>query len=488
MREHHVTVLSSARAPLVALLLLLTGCASTSPKAALRDVSSAVESRSGHTLRWDRSTTEDQQASAAVARLLANELTVDGAVQVALLASPSLRSKLEELSIAQADLVQAGLLKNPVFSVGRTAWEAEHISPNLFFNVEQDFLDILTMPMRKRVAATQLEATKLEVGDEVLALAAEVRSAFYTAQGAEQVAAMRTLVHEAAQTSADLARRQAEAGNMSDLALSSELSLASQTRLDLERSRGEAAVARERLTKLMGLWGPRTAWKMAPKLPELPVAEVSLEHLESIAVEKRLDIGAARRELQSLGYALSLARTTRWTGAVSVNVEAGRLRNSKNVSFGPSVSLEIPLFDQRQAQIAKLEAFVRQSEDNLHALAIDARSDVRAARARVLASRAVIEEYARVLVPLRENIVKLTQQHYDAMLLGVYQLLQAKQSELASYRELIEALRDYWIARSDLERVVGTRLAPGEAKTPAAIVSPAAVSPVPDGAGTHHHH
>jgi cobalt-zinc-cadmium efflux system outer membrane protein len=449
------------RLELLAFAALLSGCASTSAAPAFREVADNVEARSGHLLRWDQSTEEDKQASVAIDRLLASELTVDGAVQVALLASPALRSKLEELSIAQADLVQAGLLKNPVFGVGTTAWESEHISPNLFFSVEQDFLDILTMPMRKKVAKAELESTKLEVGDEVLKLAAEVRTAFYTAQAAQQVLELRRIVDESAQTAAELARSQHDAGNTSELTLGAELALASQARLDLARSEGEATVLRERVTKLMGLWGPRASWKMAPRLPEVPSAEVPLDSLETIAMQKRLDVGAARRELESLGYSLSLAKTTRWVGAVSVNVTAGRLRNTNHVAFGPSVTLEIPLFDQRQAAIAKLEAFKRQSEDNLHALAIDARSDVRAARARVLSSRAVVDQYAKVLVPTRENLVKLSQQQYDAMLLGVFQLIQAKQSELAAYRELIEAVRDYWIARSDLERAVGTRLGPG---------------------------
>ena len=208
----------------------------------------------------------------------------------------------------------------------------------------------------------------------------------------------------------------------------------------------------------MGLWGPRANWKLAPRLPELPHDEVSLEDLEQVAMKNRLDIAAARQEREYLEKALSLTKTTRWTGSIRVNVEAGRLRNTGHVSFGPTVFLEIPLFDQRQAQVARLEAFVRQSVDNLESLGIDARSDVRAARARVLASRSVVDEYRTVLVPRRENIVQLSQRNYDAMLLGVYQLLSAKQAEYSTYREYIEALRDYWIARSDLERAVGTRL------------------------------
>jgi outer membrane protein, heavy metal efflux system len=217
-------------------LLLGTGCASTSPAGAAKDVSHEVELRLGHPVRWDQNTEEDKQAAQAIDRLFSTELTADSAVQIALLGSPHLRAKLEELAIAQADVVQAGLLKNPVFSVGRTAWESEHIAPNLFLAVEQEFLEVLTMPLRKRVAAAELEATKFAVGDEVLSLAAEVRTAFYTAQAAEQVRAMRALVDDAAQVAAELAKRQHEAGNMSDLVLSQELSLAAQTGIDLRRS------------------------------------------------------------------------------------------------------------------------------------------------------------------------------------------------------------------------------------------------------------
>lgn len=475
--------MSSRKTALVAAALaLLAGCASTSPREPFKDVSSAVDTRSGHKIRWNQATDDDKEAEKAIDRLLGGELTVSSAVQVALLANPSLQAKFEELAISQADLVQAGLLKNPTFTLGRTAWEAEHISPNLFATVEQDFLDLVTMPMRKRVAAAELEATKLEVGDHVLELAAQVREAFYTAQAAEQVVAMRRLVDEASKTSAELARRQHEAGNMSDLALNTELALAAQTSLDRRRSEGEAAVAREKLNKLMGAWGARTAWKMAARLPELPKEEAPLEHLESVAIGQRLDIGAARRNVQAMEYALGLAKTTRWVGTVNIGVSAGRLRHNRKFSFGPSVTLEIPLFDQRQAQIARLEAFKRQGESELAALAIDVRADVRSSRARVLTARGVVEEFGKVIVPLRENVVRYSQEQYDAMLIGVYQLIQAKQSEFEAYREYIEALRDYWIAKSDLERAVGGRV--GGPPPPLAVNNPSAAVAPPS---THSH-
>jgi cobalt-zinc-cadmium efflux system outer membrane protein len=272
------------------------------------------------------------------------------------------------------------------------------------------------------------------------------------------VVLVRRLVRDASEASAELARRQQAAGTLSDLALANELGMASQVRLDLRKSEGEATIARERLTRLMGMWGARTAWKLAPRLPELPPVEVPLDRLESLAITNRLDIGAARREVQAIDSMLSLTSGARWTGLLNVEVQAARLRGSKRIAFGPRASIELPLFDQRQAAVARLESLKRSSEDHLQAMSIDVRSEVSTARSRLLVARDVVDEYRKVLVPQREAVVRLSQEQYDAMLIGVHQLLNAKQAEFATYKEYIEALRDYWIARSDLERAVATRL------------------------------
>lgn len=108
--------------------------------------------------------------------------------------------------------------------------------------------------------------------------------------------------------------------------------------------------------------------------------------------------------------------------------------------------------------IARLEAELRQRQERLAAVSIDARSEVREARGRVLVTRGIAAHYRAVVIPLRERIVALSQQNYDAMLLGVYQLLMAKQSEFNAYREYIEAVRDYWIAGAELSRATGGKL------------------------------
>jgi cobalt-zinc-cadmium efflux system outer membrane protein len=134
--------------------------------------------------------------------------------------------------------------------------------------------------------------------------------------------------------------------------------------------------------------------------------------------------------------------------------------------LGPSLRLELPIFDQRQATRAKLRAQLRQAERSLDELAIRVRSDVRSARTRLLASRQIVEFFAQTILPLRERELAATQLQYNAMQLGLLPLLAAKSHQVAANREYIESLRDYWLARTDLERAAGGPLpsAAGEDK------------------------
>jgi cobalt-zinc-cadmium efflux system outer membrane protein len=220
------------------------------------------------------------------------------------------------------------------------------------------------------------------------------------------------------------------------------------------RSDADVVSAREALTRLLGLWGPDTTYRITEKLPELPVEDVALEHLESLAIRRRLDLGAAHQEAQAVSDALAMTKNYRWLGATSVG--AGYERAPEGFSLaGPNAGVEVPLFDQKQAFIARLEGQLRGALARETALAVAVRSEVRVARSRLMATRAVVERYAQVVFPLSQRVVALTQEQYNAMLLGTYQLLQAKQAEVTAYREFIEALRDYWVARADLERATG---------------------------------
>jgi cobalt-zinc-cadmium efflux system outer membrane protein len=452
--------------------VVLPGCASTSAAPAFRDTAHLVEARTSHRIFWNQGGIYDDAVARNVRDLLARDLSVDAAIQIALLNNRDLQALYEELSIAQADLVQAGLLQNPTFSGALTVPVAgQDVQTGFDFGVAQDFLGLLMISARKKIAATELEATKMRVGDAVLRTTFDVETAYYTLLAAQQILDMRRTVLEAGDAAVALAETQHAAGNTSDLDLVNERTLYEQLRTDVKRSEADLLVAREALSRLLGLWGADAGFRVPARLPDPPPAEAPLQHLEALAIGRRLDLASAHERTQAFSHAAAMAKNFRLIGSTTVGATFERSPEHYS-AIAPNASLELPIFDQKQAAVARAEALVRQAQAHESALAVDIRSEVRVARGRLMALRDVVDRYAKVVVPLREQVVGLSQERYNAMLLGAYQLLAAKQNEVSAYREFIEALRDYWIARTDLERAVGAAIPNGVRATPAPGAKP----------------
>ena len=445
---------------LVLVLLVLSGCASTSAESDFRDTAKLVQERTGRRIHWDNGSDDDKQVAREFHRILSHDLTVDDAVVVALLENKTLQATYEDLTIAQADLVQAGLLKNPIVGGGLAFPIAGNVTTGGNLSVSEDFLSLFTIAAKKRIAASALQAAELRVGDAVVRMTCDVESTFYALQATEQMVAMRRQLLEAGDATLDLARRQHDAGNISDLDVANEETMVEELRTELMRSEADVVTSHEKLTRLLGVWGPDAAYHVVAKLPELPEsqgADPPSDHLEALAVGRRLDLLAAQAEVDAISHALTMTKTFRFLGGAAVggNYERAPERYS---TLGPNASLELPIFDQKQALVARLDGELRAAIARKNTLAVDIRSEVRDASSRLTASRAIVERYAKVILPLRERVVSLSQQQYDAMLIGTYQLLQSKRNQVSAYRELIEALRDYWIARADLERATGGSL------------------------------
>ncbi len=439
--------------------LAVTGCASVSPKGSFEDVSALVAARGGANIHWDQGTPADERVRAHVHDLVMGMLTPDGAVEVALLRNQGLVATYEELGIAQADLVQAGLLRNPGFGA-RVRFPTS--GPGTFIDTEfslvQDFLDLFTLPLRKRVAAAQLNAAKARVGSAVLELTAQVRQAVVSLQAAQATVEVRTLVLEAQSAAAELRARQRAVGNVGDLDVFQEQAFFEQSKLDLGRAELQAVEQREQVNRLLGLWGPDSGtWKVESKLPDVPERDPSLDHVESLAIGRRLDLLAVRAEGQALEEAASLTGVSRALPSLQVGVSTGRDAEGTRVT-GPDLSVELPIFDQGQARAARILAEVRQSRARQAELAVNIRAEVRALRNRLVVTHRSAEHYRTVLLPLREKALKESQLRYNAMLLGVFQLLQARREQIDVYRNYLETVRDYWITRAELERATGGSL------------------------------
>jgi cobalt-zinc-cadmium efflux system outer membrane protein len=354
----------------------------------------------------------------------------------------------------------------------------------------QNVISALQIPLKRRVAAAELERAKLEVAGLVIDLAARVKASFIRLQGALQRLELDASVVEATALAADVARRQHAAGTTTEFALASEEALAAQAQVDLARDQSRAAEDRERLSALMGLWGEDTGWRVAARLPDVPSEPLPASGLESLAVAQRLDLAAARAATLAVAERLALERFYGLLPEGDIGLLAEREIDDGRWSLGPSLGLPIPLFDQGQARRAKARAELQQGEARFAALAIEVRADVRRLLARAEASRTQATQYLRRVLPLRRRVFAQAQLEYNGMLIGVFQLLQAKRDEVEAGRAYITALTDYWTTLARLEGAVGGAL-PALARPappPAQAPMPPAEAPMPPAAPTESHH
>lgn len=430
--------------------MLLTGCATLSERPGFDDVQAEIQERAGHRVHWSTGTAEDQLTAQVIRDLLAHALTADQAVQVALLNNRRLQATFKELGVAQADLVQAGLLRNPIFS-------AEVLFPlaggpvELELGVAQSFLEILVIPLRQRVARSQFEEAKLNVTAAVLEMAYDTRVAFYEATAASQRVEMFEQIQLATELGYDFARRLHEAGNITDLALAQQQDLFDAAKLDVVRAQATLLSRRETLNRLMGLSGDDTQWQINGRLPDVPEDGPELAHLESQVMEQSLDLAMARQRILTAGRQLGITDATRLVPSLELGVDAER---NGSWAIGPTFSLPIPLFDQGQARLARNRSELRRQQETYASLAVELQSVAREAQHQFAAARQVAHHYQQVILPLRQQIVDDMQLQYNAMQVGLFELVRARERQIEAGSRYIDALADYWIARARINHLL----------------------------------
>lgn len=432
----------------------LTGCASVDLTAGFPEVGAAVEERYAMKIAWNRGTELDQEATEKLRALLQRKLTADDALQIAMLNNRDLQAMYTDLGVAQADLVQAGLFRNPILDAA-VLFPLSGIRPDLQLSVVLSFLDALYVPLRKRVAAARFEEAKLRVTGSVLDFALQARTAFYEHQANEQMLELRRSIVQALSASFEVSQRLHEAGNIADLDLARDRALMEASKLALRSAEVAARQSREQLNGLMGVWGEDTKWEIDGRLPEIPAQPLAVNGIERTALARSIDLSNARQRIIAAGQQLGYDRATALVPVLALGPAAEREEGWK---VGPVLSVPLPLFDQGQARLGRAVSELRRARQEYYALAVRIRSTARAVQERMRGARDRALYYRDILLPLRERIVNETQLQYNAMQIGIFQLLRDREQQIETAAAYVEALREYWVARAELEQISSGRL------------------------------
>jgi outer membrane protein TolC len=434
--------------------LLLSGCATFSPDGGMNVVANVA----GEAIRKDvvsiRTEDDAERAQDTVRRLLRQTLSVDAAVQVALLNNRGLQASYNELALAEAELVGESLPPNPTFSISRIAGDG---AIEIERKVIGDILALATLPFRSEIARQRFQKAQLRAVEETLRLAADVRRAYYRAVAANELVGLLTDAKSTAESTAQLAEKLGQTGALNKLDQAREQVFYAETTADLATLRQDATSSRERLIRLLGLWDGDLGFRLPQKLPALPRSPLSLPRIEVDAVEHRIDLQIARIELGALAKSLNLTEASRFVTMLDVAGIDRKTRDPDTPPFrerGFDVQFQIPIFDGGEVRVRQAAETYNQAFNLLTEKAVNVRSEARDAFRVYRSTYDIAGHYQREVLPLRKIISDEMQLRFSSMQVDVFALLTEARQRIAALRAAIEAKRDFWLAQSELQTAV----------------------------------
>lgn len=441
------------------LLTLLSGCASVNFDQTLAKTGQDTASFTQGQLVLAQTPELRAAQEQAAKEILQKPLSQGDAVRLALVNSPALQSLLAQNWADAAQVAQSGRIANPRFTFEslRGANELE-LGRLLSFGL----LDVLTLPARLGLAQRQIEQSQLRLSSDVITQVTQVRLAWVAAVAAQQSQVYAQQVFDLAQASAELARRMQAAGNFSRLQHMRHQAFFSQASVQLKQAQQEASGTRETLIRRLGLSEPQAqVLKLPDRLPTCPDQPRSPDEISRVVSTQRLDIQLAQAEYTAAAAAQGLQAISSFT-----DIEVGVLRNTvfnaagtKTQKSGYEISVRLPLFDwgdnQRQAMNAQTLAAAYRLEAALRV----AGSQVRESYAAYRTAFDNSEHHRAELVPLHKTILDENVLRYNAMQIGVFELLAEARAQISSVLAAIAAEQQFWLADALLQAaLVGSSL------------------------------
>lgn len=432
-------------------LLALCGCSSISQKEVFDSVDRMTAERGAGELRWIKSSDDAREIESRVQALLEEPLDQDNAVRICLINNRWLQQTYERIGIAQSDLIQSGLLSNPLlgYSIGRGNGKTTST-----VSVEFSFLELLWIPLRRELGGLALEEVKLNVGDEVLKMVRDTQKSYIDARVAQEKAQLYDEVVRSHEASVQLAARQMGAGNLSKRSFLKIQDAYSHVRLESIRLYRDRAMTREALTAMMGLYGQQTHYTLSSEPLVLPAHMAENIHLEQWAMKNRLDIAAAQKAVDYNAVELGYTGKTRFLNELEISVQSEKTTNENRFNT-VGIKIPIPLFDMGQARVSRSQSNYNASVHRLYALAINSRSMVREAYAKTRYAYDVAYEYQSSIVTVNRDILHETQLFYNGMLDGIYELLEDQRRYTETKLEALSAMGEYQKERCDLIYAIG---------------------------------
>lgn len=384
-------------------------------------------------------------------------LSQEMAVQLALINNPQIFAYYENLEVAHAGLVEAGLRENPVIRKDIRFPNEPNQGINKEFEATINFLDFFLIPFRQNRAIAELQVIESEFRQVVLDLAKDVSTNWLSLKALELDLELENKRVEVKKLAADLSELQRKAGNISMLNALGYKTQYDETEANLKALLAKLAIAREKLNRSLGLFGPETCFSITSSFDWIKDAIPDLLTLEQAAVENRADMETLRREIFALAEEAKLKEP--WTySKLRIGTSSEKEPEGFTVT-GPLIELEVPIYNFGQAEAQKYQALIRQAQQKLLAKAIEASSEIRELLATISILQTKLEDLEAKVLPDFEKRISEAQTHYNVMALGIYSLFELKEAEINASIEHVHTQENLLKAGVELFYAIGGSLA-----------------------------
>ncbi|NRP74687.1 hypothetical protein ILFOPFJJ_05609 [Ensifer psoraleae] len=443
--------------------LMLGGCVSTPEYAANNAGFASVEANmaeaTGKQTVWVQNQQQARAVSDRVKTLMAKKtVDVETAVQVALLNNKGLQAAYADLGDSAADAWQSTLFVNPTVAVGLTGIGTPGLEA--FKTVEGMIANnILALATRERdiaIADTRFRQAQLNAALRTLQLAADTRRAWINAVAAWETVGQLNQAQAAADAASELAQKLGESGAMAKGSQAREHVFYAELAGQSAKARLEARLAKEELTRLMGLWGSGIDYQVPNRLPSLPKGLMKRDLIEAEALQRRVDLQIAKLDLEATAKSYRLTEATRYVTDLELltGFETEREKEDGNVETETTGQAElefvIPIFDSGKARMRKAELAYMRSANLLAEKAVNVRSEARSAYQAYRANYDIARHYRNSVVPLRTKIEEESLLTYNAMITNTFELLADSREKVNANLLAVNAKRDFWLAEANL--------------------------------------
>jgi outer membrane protein TolC len=389
-------------------------------------------------------------------------ISADTAVQVALLNNKGLQAAYADIGMNAAKVWQQMLPENPRVSVGvlgigapgLSAWRAiEGI-------IAANILSLATRDRRVDIADTRFRQAQLKAAQATLTLAADTRRAWINSVSAFETVYYLNQGQAAADAASELAQKLGESGALSKGGQAREHAFYSELTGQKAEARLAAKLAKEELTRLMGLWGSEVDYFVPDKLTSLPSKLQTKNAIEREALQNRVDLQIAKLELEAVAKSYGLTDATHLVTDFEIiggfekerEIEDGKIEKltTKQVEF----EFVIPIFDSGKPRLRKAELAYMQAANLLAEKAVNVRSEARSAYTGYRSTYDIARHYKNSVLPLRVKIEEESLLTYNGMITSTFELLADTRAKIGTLLQSVNAKREFWLADANLNTAI----------------------------------